>query len=125
MAQEKQFENKIKRYLKVRGIYQLGTPADKMTVKPVGYYEKRWGGGRYVKAGLPDLHIVIRGVNLDVEVKAQDGIESELQKQKREQIIDSGALAYVAYPSGWEKLKDIIDGLLIDKFSREEDVILK
>lgn len=125
MAQEKNFENKIKNYLKKCGIYALGTPEDKMTVKPVGYYEKRWGGGRYVKSGLPDLHIVIRGVSLEVEVKAQDGVESELQKQKREQIIRSGGLAYVAYPSGWERLKDVIDGLLIDKFNREEDVILK
>ena len=50
-------------------------------------------------------------MSLEVEVKAQDGIESELQKQKREQIIDSGALAYVAYPSGWEKLKDIVEGV--------------
>ena len=125
MAQEKQFENKIKEYLKKRGIYPLGTPADKMTVKPVGYYEKRWGGGRYVKSGLPDLHIVIRGVSLEVEVKAQDGVESELQMQKRQQIIDSGALAYVAYPSGWDKLKAIIDGLLIDKFNKEMEVTLK
>lgn len=125
MAQEKNFENKIKDYLKKCGVYPLGTPKDKMNVKPVGYYEKRWGGGRYIKAGLPDLHIVIRGISLEVEVKAQDGIESDLQIQKREQIVESGALAYVAYPSGWEKLKDIIDGLLIDKFNREEDVILK
>ena len=125
MAQEKQFENKIKLYLIERGIYPLGTPADKMSVKPVGYYEKRWGGGRYVKSGLPDLHIVIKGMSLELEVKAQKGVRSELQKQKIEQIRASGGLAYVAYPSGWEKLKDIIDGLLIDKFNREEDVILK
>ena len=125
MAAEKMFENKIKNYLKNHGVYPLGTPEDKMAVKPVGYYEKRWGGGRFVKSGLPDLHIVIRGMSLEVEVKAQDGIESELQKQKREQIIASGALAYVVYPSGWLRLKDIIDGLLIEKFNREEEVILK
>ena len=69
MAAEKQFENRVKRYLETLGVYPLGCPHDKMTVPPVGYYEKRWGGG-YSKAGLPDMHIVVNGINLDVELKA-------------------------------------------------------
>lgn len=58
MAAEKQFENRVKRYLETLGIYPLGCAHDKMTVPPVGYYEKRWGGG-YSKAGLPDMNQVI------------------------------------------------------------------
>ena len=72
MAAEKQFENRVKRYLETLGVYPLGCPHDKMTVPPVGYYEKRWGGG-YSKAGLPDMHIVVNGINLDVELKAPTG----------------------------------------------------
>lgn len=40
-----------------------------MTVPAIGYYEKRWGGG-YSKAGLPDMHIVVTGINIDAELKA-------------------------------------------------------
>ena len=70
MAAEKLFENKIKRFLNSEGIYPLGTSKNKMMVKPCGYYEKRWGGGQFTKAGLPDLHIVVYGKSIDIEVKA-------------------------------------------------------
>ena len=60
-----------------------------------------------------------------IDVKADNGKPSELQLVKINDIRKAGGFAYVAYPSGWNRLKDIIDGLLIDKFNREEDVILK
>ena len=61
MAEEKNFENRLKSWLESEGVYALGTPRDKMPVPPCGYYEKRWGGGRYVKSGLPDMRIVVNG----------------------------------------------------------------
>lgn len=66
MAAEKNFENRVKKWLQGLGIYPLGTAKDKMPVPPIGYYEKRWGGG-YSKKGLPDMHIVANGISLDVE----------------------------------------------------------
>ena len=57
MAGEKNFENRLKDWLESEGIYPLGHPEDKMTVPPCGFYEKRWGGSRYVKSGLPDMRI--------------------------------------------------------------------
>ena len=53
MAGEKIFEEKVKRYLESKGIYRLGTPKNKMSVTPVGYYEKRFANA-YTGAGLPD-----------------------------------------------------------------------
>lgn len=50
MAAEKIFENRVKKWLQSLGIYPLGTAKDKMPVPPIGYYEKRWGGG-YSKKG--------------------------------------------------------------------------
>ena len=38
MPAEKLFENKVKKYLVSKGIYPLGTPRDKMSLKPTGYY---------------------------------------------------------------------------------------
>lgn len=124
MAGEKRFENKIKEYLRSVGVYPFGTPEDRITVPICGYYEKRFANA-YTKSGLPDLSISIRGYSLEVEVKAKDGVASDLQLKNIDIIRRSGAFAYIVYPSGWEKLKAIIDGLLIDEFNREEEVILK
>lgn len=108
MAQEKQYENKIKSYINSVG----------------GYCVKYFGCG-YSTSGTPDILACINGYFLAVEVKAQTGRVSELQEFKIAQIRAAGGIAVVAYPSGWQKLKDIIDGLLIDKFNKESEVILK
>lgn len=73
MAGEKNFENRLKDWLESEGIYPLGHPEDKMTVPPCGFYEKRWGGSRYVKSGLPDMRITVKGIALEVELKATNG----------------------------------------------------
>ena len=96
MAQEKNFENRIKEFLQSMGIYPLGTPVQKMKVQPIGYYEKRWGS-KMTKKGLPDLHVVVKSRSLEFELKAPDGRASELQKQKIEQIIKSGCCGAIVY----------------------------
>ena len=108
MASEKNYENKIKQYLKERGCYHV-----------------KYHGNYYSTNGTPDILACVNGYFLAIEVKAQEGKPSELQLVKINDIRKAGGFAYVAYPSGWEKLKDIIDGLLIEKFNREENVILK
>ena len=108
MAQEKQFENKIKRYLKERGCYCV-----------------KYHGNYFSENGTPDILACVNGYFLAIEVKAENGHPSELQLVKVNAIRKAGGFAYIVYPSGWNRLKDIIDGLLIDKFNREEDVILK
>lgn len=111
MAAEKQFENRVKRYLETLGVYPLGCAHDKMTVPPVGYYEKRWGGG-YSKAGLPDMHIVVNGINLDVELKAPTGRPSELQKFMVVQINECGSIGLILWPEGFPEFKKIIEGVM-------------
>lgn len=108
MSAEKIFENKIKRYLKDRNCYCV-----------------KYHGNYFSENGTPDILACVNGYFLAIEVKAQNGKASELQLVKVNDIRKARGFAFVAYPSGWEKLKDIIDGLLIDKFNREEDVILK
>ena len=108
MAQEKQFENKIKRYLKDKGCYRV-----------------KYFGCSYSESGTPDILACVNGHFLAIEVKGDNGKPSELQLVKVDAIRKAGGFAYVVYPSGWERLKDIIDGLLIENFNREETVILK
>jgi hypothetical protein len=113
MAEEKTFENRVKRWLIAMGIYPLGTPTDAMPRPPVGYFIKRWGGGQFQKAGLPDMQIVVKGICVEVELKAEKGRVSELQAQKLTQVTISGGHAYVIRPSTFDELKEVINELLI------------
>lgn len=117
MAAEKLFEEKLKRWLESEGIYALGTPRQEMTVSPCGYWEKRWGGGKYIKSGMPDMHIVVNGISIEAELKAPNGRPSELQIQKLNQIDDAGCISMVLFPKDFEKFQRLIryikDHLLI------------
>lgn len=109
MAAEKVFENKIKKYLKDHGAYFL----------------KYWAGAQFTKSGVPDILACVNGYFVGIEVKAQNGKPSELQLYNIRQIRKAGGLAYVIYPSGWERFKEIIDDLLIEQFNKEGEMILK
>lgn len=108
MGAEKLFENKIKRYLKERGCYSV-----------------KYHGNYYSINGTPDILACVNGFFLAIEVKAPEGKPSELQLAKIDDIRKAGGFGYVVYPSGWQRLKDVIDGLLIEKFNRKDEVILK
>lgn len=108
MTTEKQFENRVKRFLESEGIYRIGTPDDHMETPPCGYWVKRWGGGRYIPDGLPDLQICICGLNFDVELKAENGRVAPLQDQKIRQIRESGAMAVVLRPSDFVEFQKVI-----------------
>lgn len=83
-----------------------------MHVPPVGYYNKRWGGGQFTKAGLPDLYIVVRGKVVECELKAENGRLSELQNRNLTFIRETGAIAGVLYPNDFERFKERIVDLI-------------
>ena len=92
----------MKKFLEEHGVYALGTPVQKMKALPIGYYEKRWGN-KMTSSGLPDMHIVIKGHSLEVELKAPNGKASDLQKHMIGQIQVSDCVGAVMY----EHKKDI------------------
>ena len=108
MGREKIFENKVKRYLESLGIYALGTPRTKMSVEPIGYYEKRWGS-MFTPSGLPDMHICVHGHSLEVELKGDTGRVSALQKFMIEQINDAGGKAIVLRPDKFADFKALLE----------------
>ncbi len=108
MGKEKSYENKIKRYLKDKGCYRV-----------------KYFGTMYSEAGTPDILACVNGYFLAVEVKADNGKPSELQLVKIDAIRKAGGFAYVVYPTGWNRLKAVIDGLLIENFNREMEVELR
>jgi Holliday junction resolvase len=95
IASEKQFENKIKKFLKDEGCWLL----------------KYWAGASYTKSGIPDLLICCNGYFLGVEVKASNGKPSELQLWNVKKIREAGGIAMILYPKDFEKFKDLIHEL--------------
>ena len=91
IAAEKQFENKVKAFLKEENCYFIKTHGD-----------------RFSKAGTPDLLINCNGFFLGVELKASNGRPSELQKYHIEQIKNSGGIGLILYPEGYDKFKKLI-----------------
>lgn len=89
MAAEKIFENQIKNFLKSL---------------PNTYYFKYWAGP-YSKSGIPDIIACVNGRFVAIEVKAENGHPSELQKRNIRLIQESNGYAYIVYPKDFEGLK--------------------
>lgn len=109
MAGEKNFENKIKRWL---------TDHD-------CFFVKFFANG-YTRRGVPDILASVNGWFVGIEVKADRGTPSDLQIESIQEIRNSGGYAWVVYPSGWNELQSIllnlINNIVIDN---ESEVILK
>lgn len=108
MAQEKNFENKIKGFLKEQGAYFV-----------------KFFANNYTKKGVPDILTCINGYFVGIEVKAQNGHPSELQLYNIEQIRKADGFAFVLYPSGYEQFKEFIKNLNVEIFDRNMPTILK
>lgn len=85
MAQEKTFENKIKKFLAEQNCW----------------YVKFFANG-YTKKGVPDLLCCVNGYFLAIEVKAENGKATDLQKWNIEAIRASGGKAIILRPSQFE-----------------------
>ena len=95
MAQEKQFENRIKRYLTENGIWHV----------------KYFANG-FTKSGIPDILACANGKFLAIEVKAENGKPTQLQVYNVEKIREAGGYAMIVKPSQFDELKKLIQELL-------------
>lgn len=109
MAQEKCFENKIKKWLAEHGCY----------------FVKFFANG-YTRRGVPDILASVNGRFVAIEVKAQNGRPSDLQFDNIREIRKSGSYAWIVYPSGWPELRNILSNILNNIFiTNESEEILK
>lgn len=90
MGQEKEFENQIKKFL---------------SSLPKCWFYKNWSGP-YSKLGIPDIIACINGNFVALEVKAENGRASELQKRNIRLINECKGQAYIVYPKDFEELKE-------------------
>lgn len=95
MPAEKNFENRIKRYLDSKGVW----------------YVKYFSNG-FTRRGVPDLLCCVKGIFLAIEVKAEGGKVSEFQVRELERIELSGGVGLVLYPHEFDWFKNMIERLL-------------
>lgn len=105
---EKKFENQIKRYL-----------------DSIDAWHVKFFANNFTKAGIPDLLCCVNGYFVGIEVKADNGKPSELQLHNIRKIREAGGFAFVVYPSGFDKLKDILNNLKLGYFTLNEEEMLK
>lgn len=108
MAQEKNFETKIKRFLDEEGAWYV-----------------KYFANRNTRSGVPDILACVNGYFVAIEVKAQNGHATALQIHNCTEIRLAGGFAFILYPSGFEEFKKFIYGLNCDRFSRDIPLILK
>lgn len=102
MASEKNFENRIKSFLKSNNCYFI----------------KYWGGGEFTKAGVPDILACCNGRFLGIEVKAKNRKPSPLQIHNLKKIDETGGYGILLYPDHFELFKNFIDCLKVDDANR-------
>ena len=91
---EKQFEGKVKSFLKKQGCWVL----------------KTWSNG-IQRSGVPDLLVCCNGYFLGIELKAENGRPTELQKWNIEKIKKAGGIGMILYPRDFEQFQDLIRNL--------------
>ena len=96
MAREKNFENRIKKYLKDNKCWFI----------------KYWAGAAFTKTGIPDLLICCNGYFVAVEVKAPNGTASELQQYNLRKINEACGIGIVLYPDQFDDFKYMMQCLI-------------
>lgn len=95
MASEKQFENRVKKFLKDEGCWLV----------------KYWAGAVFTKTGIPDLLVCCNGHFLAIELKASNGKPTDLQLWNIDQIRKAGGVGLILYPKDFNYLKELIQDL--------------
>lgn len=108
MAQEKTFENKVKKFLENEGAWRV-----------------KFFANSFTKSGIPDILACVNGYFVGVEVKAQNGKPSELQLYNIRKIRKAGGFAVVLYPSGFNEFKKFILDLKQEIFNRDMEEVMK
>ena len=118
MAQEKNYENKIKDYLTSIGAYYIKTHGD-----------------RFSKVGTPDIIASVNGHFVALEVKATTGKPSELHLYHLKQITLAGGFGAIIVPTeGVKKIEkyisenypeyDYVNVIDLEKFKKVVETLL-
>ena len=95
MGQEKNFEKKVRKYLDSINAYNF----------------KIWGNA-FQQSGLPDVVCCNNGIFIAIELKADKGKVSELQKYNIRKINKAGGVGIILFPDGFEEFKKLMEGVI-------------
>lgn len=95
MGQEKNFENRVKDFLKKSGCW----------------FVKYWGGGEFTKSGIPDILVCCHGYFIGLEVKSKTGKPSGLQIKNIRDIHQCGGFGILLYPQDFHRFRSLIGNL--------------
>jgi hypothetical protein len=97
IAAEKNFENKIKDFLKENNCWHV-----------------KFFANAFTKSGIPDILCCVNGYFVAIEVKAENGTPSELQKHNIRQINECCGIGIILYPNQYSlfcrMINDLMDG---------------
>lgn len=109
LAGEKNFENRLKHWLDVNGIWFV-----------------KFFANRNTRSGIPDILACVNGVFVGIEVKGPRGKPSELQLYHCRKISRAGGIAVVVWPDDFDALKVLLSRLLEgDDVDGVQDLIFK
>ena len=91
MAAEKNFENRLKKFLEDEGCWFV-----------------KFFANAFTKTGIPDILCCCNSHFVGIEVKAPTGKPSELQKRNIRKIEESGGIGIVLYPDQFDEFKELI-----------------
>lgn len=94
IAAEKNFENRLKKFLEDEGCWFIKHFAN-----------------AYTKSGIPDVLCCCNGHFVAIEVKAPNGKPSELQKRNIREINDGNGFGLILYPDQFDTFKEMIQAL--------------
>ena len=75
------------------------------------YFIMKVHGGAYQRAGIPDIHLITRGMTLYIEIKLPGGDTTALQREKMLELQAAGA--YVATCESVEQAVATLQGALL------------
>lgn len=94
MAAEKNFENRLKKFLEDESCWFV-----------------KFFANAFTKTGVPDILCCCNGYFVGIEVKAPTGKPSALQKWNIKKINESGGIGIVLYPDQFRDFKELIQAL--------------
>ena len=114
MGTEKNFETRIKTFLKNQGCW----------------YVKYWSGAtqtkegmkKFTKDGVPDILCCFEGHFVGIEVKAPNGKPSRLQIYNLKKIDEAGGIAILLYPKDFDKFKKFMFAMANNRLFEAEKI---
>ena len=107
MAQEKAFENKVKKFLKEENCWFI----------------KYWAGAAFTKEGIPDILCCCNGYFLAIELKAPNGKPSDLQIYNINKINETGGFAIILYPKDFDLFEEMVEYLQFYETSEASNLV--